>query len=139
MFNDVVAAEKDFGTLTPRSERQTTGTLNPSNTADQVRFQLDHPSNVSLILTGLTNDLDLRVYREDGNGLVDVDEMVGVSINAGNQPERLNLALAAGDYIIQIQQLFDVSSAYTLKLAVTDSSPLQPDVRQQARSLSPSH
>jgi hypothetical protein len=103
------------------------GMLYANNTADQVRFHLDAPSNINLGLTGLMDDLNLWVFREDGNGFIDADESVGASLRAGSESEVINLRAEAGDYIAYIQQPNpNISSNYILKLAVNQTDGIDP-------------
>jgi hypothetical protein len=125
----VIAENQDFGSLAPQSGVHFfSGFLYPNHNADQVRFHLDAPSNVNLALTGLMNDLDLWVFREDGNGFIDSDESVGASLRTGSEPEVINLRAEAGDYIVHIQQpsTSTSSSNYVLKLAINQTDGLDP-------------
>jgi len=127
-FNDVIAEDKNVGTLTPTAPMQFfNGTISNTNTADQVRFHLNNPANVNVAVTGLTADLDVQVSREDGNGFIDLSEIIPAFSSPGTNPEVRNLqGLQAGDYIVQVRQFGAVSSPYNLALSTNQTSGFNP-------------
>jgi hypothetical protein len=108
--------------------REFGGTISNRRPQDLYFFDLTTRSDFKLDLTGLTGDLDVRVYADTNrNGVIDAGEsVVGSSLGSGSQSESINLqALQSGRYIVRINQGtlsgFDFSN-YVLKLEANPSS-----------------
>ena len=113
--SNLLANESDLGTLSGLQTR--TGYISDANTADQYSFSLSGNHNVTLNLTGLSADSDLRLIRDgNGNGIVDDGEELVRSGVGGNTSESLSLqGLGWGRYIAQVFQ-FSGNTAYSLSL-----------------------
>jgi serine protease len=114
-FSNLLNLENDLGTLSGTQTK--TGYLSASNSADNYSFYLGSTSRVSLSLTGLSSDADLRIIRDANyNGIVDDGEELVRSAVGGSSNESLSLeGLTFGRYITQVSQ-FSGSTAYTLSL-----------------------
>lgn len=110
--------------------REFGGSINNRRQTDRYFFDLATTSDFKLDLTGLTGDLDVRVYADTNrNGVIDTGEsIVGESRTRSNSAsESINLqGLQSGRYIVQISQgtsEFD-SSNYVLKLEANPTSTI---------------
>lgn len=114
-FSNLLNVENNLGTLSATQTR--TGYLSTSNIADNYQFYLNGTSNVSLNLTGMSSDGDIRLIRDANyNGIVDDGEEVVRSFTVGNGNETLNLqGLNSGFYVTQVSQ-YSGNTAYTLSL-----------------------
>lgn len=115
----------DLGAVQTRISQR--GLINNTHTSQIYQFSLAGPSSLNLALTGLSSDLDLRLYRDaNSNGLADAGEEIGRSERANRLDEAINLAgLIAGTYLAQVYQ-YSGSSAYTLNLSTSNPSDLLP-------------
>ncbi len=95
-----------------------TDSISNIDTTDVFQINLATSGTLSVILTGLMADLDVRLIQDvNNNGLVDETEEIARSQNVGSADETLNLsALAAGSYFVQVYQ-YAGSTSYTLQLA----------------------
>lgn len=91
---------------------------------DFYRFNLSNSSNLSLSLTGLSDDADLYLYRDGNqNGILEFGELLEQSINFGNASELLSLQnLTAGSYFIHVEQ-FSGNTNYTLGYSASPAEP----------------
>ncbi len=114
-FSNLLNLENDLGSLSGSQTK--IGSLSTVNSADNYSFYIGSTSGVSLYLTGLSSDADLRLIRDvNSNGIVDDGEEVARSAAGGSTYESLSLqGLAFGRYIAQVAQ-FSGSTAYTLTL-----------------------
>ncbi|MBW4581270.1 MAG: S8 family serine peptidase [Tildeniella nuda ZEHNDER 1965/U140] len=97
-----------------------------ADSADFYRFSLSNTSNFSLNLSGLSADADAYLIRDaNGNGAIDLGEILAASITAGSSSETIVLNnLAAGSYIVLVNQ-FNGNTNYSLQLAATPVGGLQ--------------
>lgn len=137
--SNLVANEFDLGTVGPSGATRT-GSIGNSNTADVYRFNLDgfyrsgdifgtyNSSNLSLSLTGLSADADVRIIRDsNNNGVIDAGEEIVRSSFAGSSSETINLSgLGVGNYFAQVYQ-FSGATNYTLNLSAQGGSGLAPE------------
>ncbi len=93
------------------------GSANPD---DIYRFLLNTPSNLSLILDGLTADADLELIQDiNGNGIIESEDIFAISSQLGTAQESINFnGLPAGTYFIRVSQ-FDGDTTYNLNLSIT--------------------
>jgi serine protease len=114
-FSNLLNVENNLGTLSGTQTRS--GNLSNYNIADNYHFYLSGNSNVSLNLTGMSNDGDLRLIRDaNANGIVDDGEELVRSTTGGSLNESLNIqGLNTGYYIAQVSQ-YSGNTAYTLSL-----------------------
>lgn len=118
-------AEFDLGTLnfddpTPKLIRNFVG---DNDTQDVISFSLGKTSNLNAALTGMSQDADLRLYRDvDGNGLL--DEKIDIKINqsaSSNPDESLNIgSLKAGKYLAEVERFAGADTNYELRVSATD-------------------
>jgi subtilisin family serine protease len=124
--SNLLPAERDIGplTITPYTRSSSVGTL---NTADVYRFSISEPRNLSLSLTGLQSDVDLRLIRDlNGDRVVDADEVLASSQNGGTTSESLSRDLTSpGEYYIQVFR-YSGESNYTLSVSSQPVGPPPP-------------
>jgi serine protease len=89
------------GTFPSRTVQDYVGPTDPD---DIYRFQLSTASDVRIDLTNLSADADLFLARDaNGNGRLDVGELIDSSILAGTTPDAIPVnGLAAGTYFIYV-------------------------------------
>jgi Calpain family cysteine protease len=97
------------------------GAIDNSNTADVFAFSLSATSNTfNLTLSGLSNDADVRLIRDDNNnGHIDVGEIFITSALAQNQAEMIQQGLTAGNYLVEVFQ-FNGDTNYHLSVSTGD-------------------
>lgn len=104
-------AEFDLGTLPSNNAvvvpRRTISNL---NSKDTYSFRLDSDKNINLGLVGMTDDLNVQLFRDfNGNGLVDGnDKQIAISDRL-RLDEVINLSSAvadvdAGNYVVQVNR-----------------------------------
>jgi serine protease len=100
--------------------------VDSADPADYYRFSLSNTSNFSLNLSGLSADADVYLLRDaNGNGAIDLGEILAASITAGNRSEAITFNhLAAGNYAVLVNQ-FSGATNYSLQLAATPVGGLQ--------------
>jgi hypothetical protein len=105
--------------------RSTTNSLSNADTADVFSFDLNGPGSLTLTLTGLSADADVRLIRDfNNNGVVDDGEEIGRSQQNGTSNESISLpSLAAGRYLVQVYQ-YEGSTNYRLTLSTTPNGVL---------------
>ncbi len=86
---------------------------------DYFRFVLNDVRNVNLLLTGLNDDADLRLYQTtNNNGAIEQGNLIAQSIQSGTTPEALNRTLTPGDYLVLVSPGFQgVNTNYSLTLS----------------------
>ncbi len=86
---------------------------------DYFRFVLNDVRNVNLLLTGLNDDAELRLYQAvNTNGAIEQGNLIAESIQSGTTPEALNRTLTPGDYLVLVSRGFDgVNTNYSLTLS----------------------
>ncbi|AFY84349.1 pre-peptidase C-terminal domain-containing protein [Oscillatoria acuminata] len=86
---------------------------------DYFRFVLNDVKNVNLLLTGLNDDADLRLYQGvNNNGAIEQGNLIAESIQSGTTPEALNRTLTPGDYLVLVSPGFQgVNTNYSLTLS----------------------
>jgi hypothetical protein len=90
----------------------TAGSLTATDIVDYYRFSTSTSSNLSVSLTGLTGNANLKVYKRDAAGALGVQlaptlvpgTAATATVNTGTLSEAFVLnALTAGEYIIQVE------------------------------------
>jgi hypothetical protein len=128
-FSNLLPRETDLGTV-GSTETIQTGFISDANTADVYHFSVDgyyragdlsryfNSSNLSLSLTGLTADADVRIIRDvNQNGLLDPGEQIVHSTRSGTASETIELrGLGVGSYFAQVYQ-YAGETSYTLSLS----------------------
>ncbi|MCT7981295.1 hypothetical protein [Laspinema olomoucense] len=86
---------------------------------DYFRFVLNDVRNVNLLLTGLNDDADLRLYQTvNNNGAISQGNLIAQSIQSGTTPEALSRTLTPGDYLVLVSPGFQgVNTNYGLTLS----------------------
>jgi hypothetical protein len=86
---------------------------------DYFRFAINDVRNVNLLLTGLNDDADLRLYQAvNNNGAIEEGNLIAQSIQSGTTPEALSRTLTPGDYLVLVSPGFDgVNTNYSLTLS----------------------
>lgn len=91
-----ITTARDLGTLgsTAITVRDAVGN---TDTQDYFRFTLNQTRSLSLRLTSLTADADVRILNAQGR-------TIGSSMRASNASEQINLTLSAGTYFVCVYQ-----------------------------------
>lgn len=116
-------AEFNLGTLnsngTPVSANHSVGN---SDRSDTFSFRLGDRGNINLSLTGMSNDADVRLYRDNNNnGRIDdgTDTFLGSSTYGSNNDDAINVAdQSAGAYVAEVYQ-YSGDTRYDLRLSTT--------------------
>lgn len=112
--NNLISTETAIGSLGALAIRN--GSIGGNNTSDMHRFTLDGVRDVTLAMTGLTGDADLRIINDaNNNGIVDSGEVVASSGRSGNLNETINTVLGPGNYFAQVYQ-YSGNTNYNLRL-----------------------
>ncbi|MEG4203803.1 S8 family serine peptidase [Microcoleus sp. Pol7_A1] len=95
---------------------------------DFYRFDTNTNSNFSLRLDGLTADADVRLIQDrNRNGVFDLGESIGSSLESGTIPDVINLSnLAPGTYYVEVSSYLG-STNYNLTISATPV-PVLPDI-----------
>jgi hypothetical protein len=109
--SNLLSKEVTVGTLT--GDRTYTGSISNLNTADVYSFSLSTYAGVTINLSNLSNDVDLRLIRDgNNNGVVDSGEVVGSSTRGGTLTDSVTTDLS-GNYFVQAYQ-YSGNSSYRL-------------------------
>ena len=80
------------------------GSVGNSNTTDTYSFSIDSFEGVSITLSGLSSDADIRLIQDlNNNQIVDAGEVIDSSTFGGITSEVISLDVA-GDYFLQVYQ-----------------------------------
>ncbi|MHC5936078.1 pre-peptidase C-terminal domain-containing protein [Nostoc sp.] len=116
-----MAAEFSLGTLSDNATI-VNNFVGDSDPQDTFSFSLDSNGNINVALTGLSADVDVKVFQDlNGNGIVDAgDTQVGSSSGDGTSDDSINIAnQAAGAYVAQVNRYSTNNSNYDLSLSTT--------------------
>lgn len=109
------------GTLTTTPKASDRFTLNDSDPTDIFKFNVTGGlQNINASLTNITpgRDADLRLYRDNGNGVFDAgDTLINSSLKSGNADDAINTKGAPGTYFAQVSRFGSGNVAYDLKLS----------------------
>lgn len=134
--SNLLPHEINLGTVNYVGTSQT-NLISNLNTADVYHFSVDgfyrsgdlfnsyNSSNVTLSLTGLTADADVRIIRDaNHNGIIDTGEEIMRSARGGSTSESIYLrGLGVGDYFVQVYQYTGAGATnYTLNLSAQGGS-----------------
>jgi hypothetical protein len=128
-FSNLLPREVDLGVVGSTGSTQA-GFISNANTSDVYHFSVDgywragdlsntyNSSNLTLSLTGLTADADVRIIRDvNQNGVLDSGEQIVHSTRAGTASETIELrGLGVGSYFAQVYQ-YAGETSYTLSLS----------------------
>jgi hypothetical protein len=127
-LDNLFGEEENLGTLTNTPiTRNGFGAIGDSETSRMYRFDVtDDTSGLNIALTGLTQDLDVRLLHDvSGDGIVGTEDEMVRSIFGSTTPDSINLvSLAKGTYYVQIYQIGHNTSNYTLQLSTGVPSTL---------------
>ncbi|MCT7986604.1 hypothetical protein NG796_25360 [Laspinema sp. A4] len=86
---------------------------------DYFRFVLNDVRNVNLLLTGLNDDAELRLYQTiNNNGAIAQGNLIEDSIQSGTTPEGISRTLTPGDYLVLVSPGFQgVNTNYSVTLS----------------------
>ena len=117
--NDLIAIETDLGNLS--GTKVFSGRIDNKNTADIYKFTATTANNISISLTGLSADADVRLIRDtNNNGLLDSSDTVVSSTNFGSTAEMIKGAIPGLTYFVQVNQFGDSSTNYHLGISSGD-------------------
>ena len=117
--NDLIAIETDLGNLS--GTKVFSGHIDNRNTADIYKFTATTANNISISLTGLSADADVRLIRDtNNNGLLDSSDTVVSSTNFGSAAEMIKGAIPGLTYFVQVNQFGDSSTNYHLGISSGD-------------------
>lgn len=122
--SNLLPTEVDVGTVNITAPVTRTGSLSANNASDIFRFNVTASSTVTLTLSGLSVDADLRLIRDNNNdGIVSEGDEIARSNNLGTSNETVGPttpALAAGNYFAQVFLVPDegaMNTSYTLGIS----------------------
>lgn len=117
-------AEFNTGVLTPNAApRLTSNFVGKTDPSDVFSFTMGNASKLNVALTNMSQDADLRVYRDvDNNGLLNtnIDTQIGSSTRGGKLDDSVNTRLGAGNYLAEVAQSSG-NTNYQLRLSATDN------------------
>ena len=115
----------DVGTLSSTPTSRNNFHLSATDPTDVFEFDLTGTRTINLSLTGITagDDADLRLYRDNGNGVFDAgDTLVQSSLNGGNNDDIINYRGTAGTYFAEVSRFAPGSTGsvnYDLNMSAT--------------------
>jgi len=115
IFSDnSLATAQDLDTLTGLKSRS--GYVGSTDTVDYYSFEITGIRDVTLTLTGLESNADLRLIQDkNSNGLVDSGEVLAWSTRSSSSNESINKVLASGNYFAEIKQVGGGSNTYEFR------------------------
>ncbi|HEY9835582.1 MAG TPA: S8 family serine peptidase, partial [Vampirovibrionales bacterium] len=112
------------------STRNLTGTTSPQTSPQEYRFRVDRPSQISLLLSRLSDTLQVTLYQDhNGNHRLDVSEAIAADTEPGSGAKLLNRILTPGDYSLAIAAPNEITS-YHLSLATLPLSNSYPNLTE---------
>ena len=101
-----------------------------SNLSDTYSFySTSNYNNLNLSLTGLTDDADLRLYRDsNNNGIIDSsDPLVGTSRRFGSSDESITVSqtkqyVDRGNFLVEVEAQRKAKTPYTLTVSATNNT-----------------
>ncbi|NET42916.1 LysM peptidoglycan-binding domain-containing protein [Okeania sp. SIO2B3] len=108
----VETIDSNLGLLS--GSRSFSGFVGNSDTSDRYDFYLDSTSNFNLVLNGLSENIDVRLF--------DSNNSIESSTNSFNSDEFINTTLSPGNYYIEIYPYNGANSNYNLSLSASSSS-----------------
>jgi hypothetical protein len=106
------------GAATIPFNTNTTGLISPSGDVDNYQFTITTGGTISLTLTTLPGDYDLKLLNSSGT-------QIGISQAGGTSSESINATVAAGTYYAQVYGFNGANSAtvcYTLRVGLGTAS-----------------
>lgn len=100
-------AQYNLGTLTSSVISRNGYTVTPTLPTDVFRFNIIGPRDINLYLHNISaaDDADLRLYRDNGDGIFTAaDTLVASSLNVGNASDTIGYAATTGTYFAQVSR-----------------------------------
>ncbi len=114
--NNLLAIEDSFGDMSSYAYRDRSSNIGSSNTSNLYGFSLTSARDITLAMTGLSADADIRLIQDsNNNGVVDAGEVLASSTRGGSNNEAINKVLGAGNYFAQVIQ-YSGNSNYNFRL-----------------------
>lgn len=111
-----VVTTTDWGIITDVDDTEVTGTINDGD-SHVYTFEIENDQSVSILLTDLTDEADLRFYED---APFDIANLLGESTNFGLADETITLDLEPGIYFIVVDGLVAAPGTdYTLEFDIT--------------------
>ncbi|AFY85212.1 S8 family serine peptidase [Oscillatoria acuminata] len=112
------------------STRNLTGATSPDTSPQRYRFRVDSPSQVSLLLSRLSDDIQVTLYQDhNDNRVFDFTEAIAVDTEPGTQAKLLNRVLNPGDYSLAIAAQ-NGETSYHLSLSTVPLSQSYPNLTE---------
>jgi hypothetical protein len=117
--NNLLSGEDSFGDLSSYTYRDRSSRISSTDTSNLYAFSLNSVRDVTLALTGLSADADIRLIQDsNNNGIVDSGEVLASSTRGGSANEAINKVLGAGNYFAQVIQ-YSGDTNYNFRLLST--------------------
>ena len=120
-----LAATYDVGTLGASPISRNRYTVSASDPTDVFELDITGTRTINLSLNKISrgDDVDLRLYRDNGNGVFDAgDSLIASSSRGGNRDDLINYRASRGTYFAQARRWSGTGSAsYDLDMSATFS------------------
>jgi subtilisin family serine protease len=118
--SNLLPTEVNLGIL--NATQTVLGAIYNTDTVDVYRFDLSTTKSLTLNLSDLSTDVDLRLIVDaNHNGIIDSGDVIADSVQGGSLPETLTQVLSAGTYFVQVYQ-YSGETNYALSLSTTTIS-----------------
>jgi hypothetical protein len=118
-----LAATYDVGTLGSSPISRNRFNVSATDPSDVFEFDITGTRTINLSLNRISrgDDVDLRLYRDNGNGVFDAgDRLIARSSNGSNRDDIINYRAARGTYFAEARRFSGFGSAtYDLDLSAT--------------------
>ncbi|MCT7960981.1 S8 family serine peptidase [Laspinema sp. D1] len=110
--------------------RNLTGATSPDTSPQLYGFRVDSPSQVSVLLSRLSDDVQVTLYQDhNGNGVLDFTEAIATDAEPGTRAKLLNSVLNPGDYSVAIASP-NGETSYHLSLSTVPLSNSYPNLTE---------
>ena len=120
-----LAATYDVGVLRGAPTSRNRFSVNASDPTDVFEFDLTGTRTINLSLNKISrgDDVDLRLYRDNGNGVFDAgDRVIASSVRGSNQDDIINYRATRGTYFAEARRFRGTGSAfYDLDMSATST------------------
>lgn len=105
--SNLLPKEIQVGALANYNAKSYSGKIDNTNTADVYAFNYVNGHEVTITLSGLSANADMRLIRDlNNNGIVNSNEVAQTSVKLGSQSEHILTDLAlGGNYLLQVYQV----------------------------------
>lgn len=118
LTDSLLGIDGDFGLL---GTSEISDFVGNEDAVDIYSFLLNEPSNLQVVLGGLTGDADLELIEDlNGNNVIDSLEVFASSKQLGTLNEEVNVVLEEGTYFVRVSQ-FEGDTNYNLSLEASPS------------------